>query len=283
MKMIHLSIINWINNKKNKILKSFSNQLNQPGIAINYEECDINNNNLIHKNIYYCRTLDKINIILPSTNKYKIHINIKLEFLFWTIDYIINNSKKFIVKINGLKKPLFSYLKVHSDFWNFTVLRDKKSIIDNEKILYSPNIVFYQYEDSNPEITKICFQKLVKVLLELLPDNLNIFSNIYSKYSFKLNNNIYLCIGDSVDKINKSDKYTIPIEYKEIIDSCSDIKNKNQCNNINKISKKLSNHSLCKFSNNKCIPNDITSIYYLVKKNNNSINNIFNDIGLIVK
>lgn len=96
----------------------------------------------------------------------------------------------------------------------------------------------------------------------------------------KLNNNIYLCIGDSFDKINKSDEYTIPIEYKEILNSCSQILNSySQIKNPNKFSKKISNHNLCKFIDNKWIPNDITSIYYLVNKSNDSILNIFKEIG----
>jgi len=268
-KTIHLTIINWLNSKiNNDIFCTFSNSLNQPGIAINDSEfinmCDTKSN--------YARSLDTTNKILPSTKKYKIHINIKLEFLFWSIEHIINNAKKFIIKINNIKKPLFSFLKIHTDFHNFTTLRETNSILDNEKILYSPNIVFYQYKDTDDEITKICFQKLVKVLLKLFPNNLNISSKIYSKYSLKLNNNIYLQTGDAIDKKNKSSEYTIPIEYTQILDSCTKKKND--------LVKKLSNHQLCKFVDNKWIPNDLSSIYYLVPKDNNSINNIMADIGL---
>lgn len=255
-KIIHLSVIQWINaNIKDNIFKSYSNCLTQPGIAIN-NNLHINKNKIMH-----IKSLDTIKCYLPITNKYKIHINIKLEYLFFVIKKIIENSAKFIVN----KKPLFSFLKIHTDFYNFTVLRENNCILNNEKILYSPNIVFYQYNDANPEITKICFQKLVKVLLELFPNSLNISSKIYSKFSFKLNDNIYLVIGDAIDKINKSNEYTIPIEYKEIIQSCSKEKIK--------LVKKLSNHILCK----DIIPN---SINYLVKKDNNSINKIFIEIGL---
>ena len=272
--MIHLSIINWMNSKiKNNIFRTFSTKLNLPGIAINYKLCNTSKN--INYQYKYCRMLDKTNIICNHTNKYKIHINIKLEYLFWTIEHIINNSKKFIIK----KKPVFSFFKIHIDFYNFTVLRNKNTIYNNEEKNY-PNIVFYQYDDVYPNITKLCFQHLVATLLELFPNNLNISSRIYSKFSLKLNNNIYLCIGDSFDKINKSDEYTIPIEYKEILNSCSQILNSySQIKNPNKFSKKISNHNLCKFVNNKWIPNDITSIYYLVNKNNDSILNIFKEIG----
>jgi hypothetical protein len=244
-KVIHLSVIRWLNNNiKNDIFKTYSNNLNQPGIAINNDLC----NNI--KKSTYARSLDTTNCILPVTNKYKIHINIKLKYLFFVIKKIIKNFNKFIV--NG--KPLFSFLKFHTDFYIFT-----------EKLYYPPNIVFYQYEDKDPEVTKLCFQKLVQVLLKLFPDTLNISSKIYSKFSFKLNNNIYLVIGDGYDKINKSNEYTIPVEYKEIIQSCSKDKIK--------LVKKLSNHDLCK----NVIDDNIN---YLVKKDNNSINNIFIDIGL---
>jgi len=244
-KIIHLSVVKWLNNNiKNNIFKTYSNNLNQPGIAINSNLCS----NI--KKITYARSLDTTNCILPVTNKYKIHINIKLKYLFFVIKKIIKNSDKFIV--NG--KPLFSFLKIHTDFYNFT-----------EKLYYPPNIVFYQYEDKDPEVTKLCFQKLVQVLLKLFPNTLNISSKIYSKFSFKLNNNIYLVIGDGYDKINKSNEYTIPIEYKEIIQSRSKDKNK--------LVKKLSNYDLC-----KSVIDD--NINYLVKKDNDSINNIFIDICL---
>ena len=246
-KIIHLSVIRWLNNNiKNDIFKSYTNNLNQPGIAINNSLC----NNI--KKFRYINSLDTTNCILPVTNKYKIHINIKLKYLFFVIKKIIKNSDKFIV--NG--KPLFSFLKFHTDFYNFP---------NHQQLYYPPNIVFFQYDDKDPEVTKLCFQKLVQVLLKLFPDTLNISSKIYSKFSFKLNNNIYLVIGDGYDKINKSNEYTIPVEYKEIIQSCSKDKIK--------LVKKLSNHDLCK----NVIDDNIN---YLVKKDNNSINNIFIDIGL---
>ena len=262
-KIIHLSVINWINNEiKNDIFKTRSNRLNQPGIAINSKL--FTSHTQIVEPTYY-RQLDTTNTRLFSS-EYKIHINIKLKYLFWMIRYLINNSEKFIIIIDGIKKPLFAHFKIHTDFWNFTVLY-------NTKKYHSPNIVIYQYQDSNPEITKICFRKLVETLLELFPDNLKISSKIYSKFTFKINNNIYLCIGDGTDKINKSSEYTIPIEYKKIIDLCDLCltENNEKCKKYNKIINKLSNHNLF-------IEND--DIYYLVKKNNNSINKIFNDIGL---
>jgi len=266
--IIHLTIIKWLNNniKMGTIFRTFSNNLEQPGIAINYKLCNSLQQHIRKESIY--KSLDTTNIILPLSNTYKIHINIKLKYLFFVINKILNNSKKFI--ING--KPLFSFLKIHTDFYNFTILREENSILNDEKILYYPNIVFYQYEDTDQEITKLCFQKLVKVLLKLFPDNLQISSKIYSKYSLRLNDNIYLQTGDAIAKIKQSDEYTIPVEYKKILESCSLKKNK--------LVKKLSNHILCKYVDKKWIPNDLNSINYLVKKNNNSINQIFIDIGL---
>lgn len=251
-RIIHLSIINWINTEiKNNIFRSTSNLLNQPGIAINYLLFD--NYPIIDKKIMKCRLLDSTDKILLISPEYKIHLNIKLKYLFWAIKHIIDNSDKFIIEINNIKKPLFSHFKFHIDFYNFTIIN---------KEYKSPNIVFYQYQDSNSEITKICFRNLVHVLLKLFPNNLKISSKIYSKFTFKINDNIYLCIGDGIDKINKSDNYTIPIEYKKIIDN-------NLYKKYNKIIKKLSYYDL--FDDN---------VNYLVKKNNNSINKIFNEIGL---
>ena len=235
-RIIHLSVINWMNSIiKNDIFKTTSNRLNQPGIAINYK---LFNTLTIFKESMKCRELDTSNQELIPTNIYKIHINIKLKHLFWVIRKIIDYSEKFIDE-----KPLFTSFKIHLDFWNFTILHRDYS---------SPNICFYQYQDTDPEITKIQFQKLIKVLLELFPDNLHISSKIYSKFSIKINNNIYLCIGEGSEKINKSDDYTIPLEYQRMIDTCKEDKSK--CNKFNKITKKISNNIL-----------DDEYIYYLVK------------------
>jgi hypothetical protein len=251
-RIIHLSIINWINKQiKNKIFKTTSNLLNQPGVAINYLLFD--NYPTKDKEMMRCRILDTTNKILLISPEYKIHINIKLKYLFWVIKHIIDNSDKFIIEINGIKKPLFSHFKIHTDFWNFTILN---------KEYKTPNIVFYQYQDKDNEITKICFRKLVKLLLNIFPNDLKISSKIYSKFTFKINNNIYLCIGDGIDKINKSEDYTIPLEYQQIKDNNLYDKYKKKIN-------KLSYYDLFDDNTN-----------YLVKKNNNSINKIFNDIGL---
>lgn len=279
-KIIHLSIIQWINKKiNNNIFKTFSIRLSLPGITINSN---------ILKNIkykideveekLYCKTFDTTNKILYCSNNYKIHIKIKLEYLFWSIEHIINNSEKFI-KNNAL----FAFMKIHTNFYDFTILSEKKSVYqkekyDKENILYSPNIVFYQYEDLNKKKTKLYFKNLVNTLLELFPNNLDISSKIYPKFTFRLNNNIYLCIGDAIDKIKNPNEYTIPIEYHKIREICNNIKDKKNCTSINKKIKNLSNHILCKFINNKCIVTNINSINNLVKKNNNSINNILQEI-----
>lgn len=250
-RIIHLSVINWMNSIiKNDIFKTKSNLLNQPGIAINYKLFNSPTKLLEYRQ---CRDLDTTNQVLQTARLYKIHINIKLKYLFWVIRKIIDNSEKFIDD-----KPLFSSFKFHTDFWRFSILEEKYK---------SPNICFYQYQDIDPEITKIQFQKLIKILLELFPNDLHISSKIYSQFSIRINNNIYLGIGDGNEKIDKSDEYTIPIEYQKMIDSCKN--NKSKCDEYNKIITKLSNHKL-----------DDEDIYYLVKKNNNSLNKIFKEIGL---
>ena len=265
-KIIHISVVKYINSKIN-LFQTTSNKLTQPGITIK------NNNNNKSRKDY--EIYDTAKSTYNSTNKYKIHLMVKLKYLFWTIDYIIKNEHKFVININNQQKPLFGYFKIHTNFESYTILKDKTKF-DNE-ILYQPNIIFYQYKDEDKQITKECFKHLVKLLLELFPDELNISSNRYSKFTFKLNKNLFLCIGDGIDKINKSSEYTIPIEYDKIIKSCNTL-DKKECKNINKYSKELSNHILCKYIDNKCTVNNITSYNYLVKTNNNSINDIFNEI-----
>jgi hypothetical protein len=133
-------------------------------------------------------------------------------------------------------------------------------------------------------ITKLCFQKLVKVLLELFPDSLNISSNKYSKFTFKINNNLFLCIGSGDKKQQETADYTIPVEYKDIIEKCHSYSH-NQCNKTNALSMKLSNIKLLKFENNKCVLNDVRSYNFLVKNEvlKNSIKYIYYYCGIELK
>jgi hypothetical protein len=54
------------------------------------------------------------------------------------------------------------------------------------------NIVFY------PHNGKV--QELIQILLELFPDNLNISSGLFPRYSFRINNSLYFSIGDTSEK-----------------------------------------------------------------------------------
>ena len=311
-KINQVSIQNWIQHKlkNNNILIPFKIRLNQPAITIN---TNIINQDIIDndKRKYIVNKLlnypwiknEETNIKSPAlSDEYKIHMMVDIKYLFWTIETIIKNSEKFIIEINNEKKPIFSCFKIHTDFFNFT-LRDgflfpKKNeniiIIDEEHYklkndnkvykfekMYNPNITFYQYADSSKDITKKCFQKLVKVLLELFPDSLNISSNNYSKFTFKINNNLFLCIGNGDKKKQESIEYTIPIEYKDIIDKCRSYSH-NQCNKANALSMKLSNIELLKFDNNKCVLNNIRSYNFLVKNEvlKNSIKYIYDYCGI---
>ena len=63
-KIIHLTMINWLNFElskiNNNVLSTFSLNLNQPGLAINYLEYD--NVHIDNIPLTYCRLLDKTNI-----------------------------------------------------------------------------------------------------------------------------------------------------------------------------------------------------------------------------
>lgn len=284
--IIHNSVILWLNLKIEEtnlnIFKTSSVRLTQPGICINANLIKNNQKPKISK-----FNFDTLSVLLNSTSNYKIHMMVDLQFLFWTIETIIKNNEKFIINLNNETKPLFSHFKIHTDFYNYSVLSNKKAQCNYDKnlykdeYLYRPNIVFYQYDDVDVNITKICFEKLIIVLRELFPNELNISSNKYSKFTFKINNNLFLCIGDGIDKFNSSNEYTIPIEYNDIINKCSLQQNKFDCDNLNLKSYELSNHKLCDFDNDICKINNINSINYMVKKNNNSINNIYKEIGYL--
>ena len=315
-KINQVSVQNWFKYKlkNNKILIPFKISLNQPAITIN---TNIINQDVMYndKREYIVNKLlnypwiknEETDIKSPAvSDEYKIHMMVDIKYLFWTIETIIKNSEKFIIEINNEKKPIFSCFKIHIDFFNMT-LRDgslfpkKKNeniiIIDEEHYklknditvykfekIYNPNITFYQYADSSKDITKLCFQKLVKVLLELFPDSLNISSNKYSKFTFKINNNLFLCIGSGAKKQQETVDYTIPIEYKDIIEKCHSYSH-NQCNKANVLSMKLSNIKLLKFENNKCVLNNVRSYNFLVKNEvlKNSIKYIYDYCDIELK
>ena len=173
----------------------------------------------------------------------------------------------------------------------------------NYEFMLNPIFVFYvcNSKESNIDETK----NLISLLMKLFPENKDMeLPNHYPRFNFKLNSLLYFSVGDSTEKIHQlcgssglnpdgtynctstgmkglmrpSFNYTIPNEYEEIKTKCT-ISNENECNKNNNFSKKFSNHELCKWSTNKCIENPIYSPNLLALDDNNSLANIYHEIG----
>lgn len=148
------------------------------------------------------------------------------------------------------------------------------------ELLFDPIIVFYT---KNIDHAK----HLITQLLLLFPDSTTrhmVFPHHYPRFNFKINNMIYIGVGESTIKYKTIDdacmigdtspgmcnphiecsgteqtKYIIPDEYKMIKRQCHTASTKDTCQSRNDVPMYVSNHELCKWDENKCVPND--SIY----------------------
>ena len=230
---------------------------------------------------------------------FKIHITVKLEYLFWTIEKIILNMDKFIV--NG-EFTIYAF-KVMAQFLNFNILKKyitrfpstdlditfnpdktfnysyKDHITDKTTIntyqqenIYEANIVIY-LNFSTTDFDKNCFntRHTLFVLMEMFPDTINISSGDYPRFNFRANNMIYFALGDGADKEELAkfqNLYYAPIET----DMCV-MFNPENCNKYNnKISNKIGKNP-CKLNltTNKCEKNNLLSLEKLIYKNMDNV------------
>jgi hypothetical protein len=69
----------------------------------------------------------------------------------------------------------------------------------------------------------------------------------------------------------------LPVEYQEIQDSCS-TRNEQQCNDANRFPMAISNHKLCQWKSDQCMPKRTYSSH-LILDNYNSIEQLYNALG----
>ena len=184
-----------------------------------------------------------------------------------------------------------------SHIYDLVASTRKNKIIINEphefEILFDPVIVFY-INDREYAMT------LIRMLKNTFPDEYTkdiVLSNYYPRANIKINNMIYLANGDYNTKYGKlactSNPKTgiqcmpspferkigdLPVEYEEIQDSCSTHAEETQCNAANRFPMAISNHKLCKWKSDKCIPNRTYSSHLLLD-NYNSLEQLYNAIG----
>ena len=222
---------------------------------------------IIGKPIYLlpiCRT-DQYQIyfrnrLINDTDKdFKVHMNIKLEKYFWVLQTLIENYDYFI--------DLISSFKIDIDFPMFTILNQfvNRSNIESKEEEQPINIAFYPLKDSNFNGNNIqqnvC--KIINKLKELFPEDLNLSSNLFPRFNFRISDCIYFAVGDSGDKFDNPCKYTAPSDYIEIQNMCNNM-DKNDCDLTNNKTKKISNHELCTYNEaEKCKINDIKQHHLL--------------------
>ena len=231
--------------------------------------------------------------IIGYRNLCKFHMTVKLENLFWTIEKLIKNINLFINK-DFNNDPYNTYLidsfKIMTNYYNYTILKDIIDQYPNSELINlvypnytikdsdnrenyeletinEANIIFYiKLLPNNSQNNKKYIRQITKILMELFPDSLNIGSNLYPRFNFKINNSIYIAFGDGNEKEDEiiSDKFTQPLDYNE--ERCLKANDKKKCDNINNNIIKISNHKLCKYDeiSNQCNINNILSINKLL-------------------
>ena len=212
----------------------------------------------------------------------KIHLNVKLEYLFWTLEKIISNLKKFIVnnnliitqfkfinkfcQYNGILETFFSdypYLyepdKKYNPKDNTWEFRNNPNIKYKFEDIYEPNIVIYIKKEDDYTLLKNNVQNIIRNLVELFPDSLNIGSEKFPRFNYKVNNTIYFAIGDSKEKMSYTYKknYTKPLDLHEC--KCRE-KNIEECRNFNLKIKNIIDKEPCRIHGDKCMENNIYSL-----------------------
>ena len=226
---------------------------------------------------YYIKHIDNNfaeNIKNDKSLGIKVHLIVKFKYLFWMLEKIIINKNKFFVH----NIPLFTYCKFPIHFSQS--LLPKIFITEHQQeILHDANIVFYLYDT---ERTKT----LIKILKDMFPDELNISSNNIPRFNIRINNTIYLGIGDGAEKENyiikneHNEKYDTFDEYKEILENCKLQETKVDCEKLNFLSSKISDHNLCMFKDSKCDINKLNSYNFLTNKQHKSLLKLMNELDV---
>ena len=216
------------------------------------------------------------NYYKTATKLFKVHINVKLEYLFWTMEKLIYNYDLF--------KEYICEFKICLNFFHYRIFREctNKSIMTNtytiDKIMYKTEeeesviIVFYPADEVPINGVYNNVKNLINVLKNLFDDKYQIPLESFPRFNFRINNVIFFAIGDSTQKINYlfkkinsisvRDEYTSPKDYINL--NCK-VYEPISCKNYNKITKKIHNHELCKLNEtNECINNNIYQYNLLI-------------------
>ena len=225
---------------------------------------------------YYIQHEDK-NFAEIEKNKslgIKVHLIVKFKYLFWMLEKIITNKNIFFID----NMPLFNSCKFSIDF--------PQSLLPNifitehqQEILYDANIVFYLYDTEQAKT-------LIKILKDMFPDKLNISSNKIPRFNIRITDTIYLGLGegshkeDHIRANDHNEKYDTFDEYKEILENCKLQETKVDCEKLNFLSSKISDHNLCIFTDSKCTVNKLNSYNFLTNKQYNSLSILMKELDV---
>ena len=163
----------------------------------------------------------------------------------------------------------YNHIEEYTDMYP-NLPRNKNTYLLNEKEykreqIFEADFVIYPWMTNDSESNRSNVREIIKVLLELFPDEINIASNKYPRFNFKINNCIYIGFGEGIDKQKVGDgtRFTEPLEYKTI--QC-EAKEKDECLGLNHMSKYASATQLCTYDDDKqqCMINPIMSKHKLV-------------------
>lgn len=271
MKKIYTKMLEWCT-----LLLLFTDSIQN--FYIKTSEASIMNNQ-----IYFLNKKIKLTKYDEPDNNFKVHMNVKLESIFYVLHILLSNYTKFKDSLHQFKIDIsFSSFTISNQFTNRESCCDpirNNYYVEEEQ---PANFVFYPIKDETFDSTGIQtnVRDIINILKELFPDNLNITSNLFHRFNFRINDCIYFAIGDSYDKFNYPLKFVAPRNY-NIIRENANLYNEETCEYYNTMTKIISNHKLLKYENRKCSPLNVKQFKLLNLRlfMSYDMNNIYEMVG----
>lgn len=260
----------------------------------------------------------------------KIHIVFRMDGLPFVLNRLFAHLQSLYIKFKIVSPyPLgyyrewtpFPYIKGSDSEMNYGDLSKTDPLTPND--IYRAPILYkkrndYMYDGKSYLFehvftpTLVCYvpddrtKNVLDILLRLFSDADPSFDrfrmpNYYPRFNVKINNMIYIGIGEGYDKMHFGGKtnpcsddkgrlvcrkvdpeenpYTIPIEYKAIQDQCDTINTKEVCDDVNRLPHIVSHSTLCKWKDDTCQVNPIFSPNLLVSKKDPSLKHLYERIG----
>ena len=235
-------------------------------------------------------------------------LNLNNIGISWNIFPYVNNDLSTFTRNNV---NLNSYSTDYKELTNITPAQLKSMpIYQGEMNTYDLDSKMYQYEYLLfPRVVfyvlRKDLQQTLSALLELFPDDKvdeMVQPHDYPRLNIRISKMIYMSDGsadskiDSIMRKNRQNKvspfqftarnnFVMPLEYKEIQNSCKDQTTPKKCKQLNKYSRYFSDHDVCQWDTDTCKESNTYSSHLLLTKKNrdgiqNSIRELFRESGL---